>query len=103
MDTLTNLTEIVRREVKWYALPGLQSTSYFFADDENHVYTVIDVPDATRKFRSKVALIVRVVGDKVIIEEDQNDRPLWETLVQQGIPRENIILTYAGESASIPT
>jgi hypothetical protein len=44
------------------------------------------------------ALIVRIAGDKIIVEEDRNSDPLYEALVQAGIPREQIILAYAGES-----
>jgi vancomycin permeability regulator SanA len=43
-------------------------------------------------------VMARVVGDKVIIDEDTTDRPLWKELVAAGIPREQIILTYAGET-----
>lgn len=44
------------------------------------------------------ALIVRIIGDKIVIEEDRNSDPLYEALMQAGIPREQIILAYAGES-----
>jgi hypothetical protein len=39
------------------------------------------------------------VDDTVIIEHDTTDRPLWKELVRAGIPREQIILAYAGEEA----
>jgi hypothetical protein len=42
--------------------------------------------------------MARVVGNKVIIEEDTTDRPLVEALIRCGIPREHIILVYAGET-----
>jgi hypothetical protein len=44
--------------------------------------------------------MARVVGDKIIIEEDRSfDKPLHEALMgNAGIPREQIILAYAGES-----
>ena len=44
------------------------------------------------------ALIVRIIAEKIVIEEDRNSDPLYEALVQAGIPREQIILAYAGES-----
>lgn len=43
------------------------------------------------------ALIVQVLGDKVIIEEDKNSKMLLDALLQAGVPREQIILAYAGE------
>jgi hypothetical protein len=44
------------------------------------------------------ALIIRIIGDKIVIEEDRDSDPLYEALMQAGIPREKIILAYAGES-----
>jgi hypothetical protein len=44
------------------------------------------------------SLIVRIIDEKIIIEEDRNSDPLYEALVQAGIPREQIILAYAGET-----
>jgi hypothetical protein len=35
---------------------------------------------------------------KVIIDEDTTDRPLVEELIRWDIPREQIILAYAGET-----
>jgi hypothetical protein len=34
----------------------------------------------------------------VIVEVDNTDKPLVDALVQQGIPREQIVLVYAGET-----
>jgi hypothetical protein len=34
----------------------------------------------------------------VIVEVDNTDKPLVDALVQQGIPREQIVLAYAGET-----
>lgn len=44
-------------------------------------------------------LVVLIKGDKVIIERDVNDRPLVDVLIAAGIPRDRIVLAYAGESA----
>jgi hypothetical protein len=43
-------------------------------------------------------LIVRLEGDHIIIERDINDKVLVDALVQAGIPRQQIILAYAGEA-----
>jgi len=42
-----------------------------------------------------------VVGDRIIIERDMNDKPLVEALLQAHIPRQHIVLAYAGESAEV--
>jgi hypothetical protein len=42
------------------------------------------------------------VNDQIIIERDINNKPLVDALVQNGIPREQIILAYAGEPVEEP-
>jgi hypothetical protein len=59
---------------------------------------IIDTP--VRKRKAGVVEIVRVDEDRVIIEEDLTDRPLVDALVAAGVPREKIVLAYAGESVS---
>lgn len=76
MDKVENLAEIVRREVEWYAFPGLNSTTYFVTDDARQVYAVLDVPDAPRKQPSLIVLMARVMDELVFIEEDLHDKPL---------------------------
>jgi hypothetical protein len=46
----------------------------------------------------QTGLIARVVGETIVVELDLNNKPLVDALVQQGIPRERIILAYAGEA-----
>jgi sulfur carrier protein ThiS len=41
--------------------------------------------------------MVRIAGDKIVIEEDMIDTKVLDTLLQAGIPREKIILAYNGE------
>jgi hypothetical protein len=74
------------------------AVTYPVVDPTRQIYTVIVVPDYPRKFNSGVAVMARVVGDTVVIDEDITDRPLWEELVRAGVPREKIVLTYAGET-----
>ncbi|NWG15472.1 MAG: XisI protein [Chloroflexi bacterium] len=66
-------------------------------DAIRHIYTVIAVPDYPRKFPAGIVVMARIAEDKVIAEHNITDRLLWQELVRAGIPRERIILTYAGE------
>jgi len=98
MDTVNELTAIVQHEVEDYARGGTwKAVTYPVSDLTRQTYTVIVVPDHPRKYKSAVVVSARVVDDKVIIDEDITDRPLWEELVRAGIPREQIVLAYAGE------
>ena len=41
--------------------------------------------------------MARMYGEQIIIEDDNTDRPLYQSLLQRGIPRNQIVLAYAGE------
>jgi hypothetical protein len=98
MDRVIELTDIVRREVAGYSGPTYHAKTYYTEDDKRHIYSVIVVPDLPRPFPARIVVMARIVDDKVIIDEDTTDRPLYEELIRNGIPREQIILAYAGET-----
>jgi hypothetical protein len=98
---MDQLIQIVRQEVRKYASSGEGANARLFPvlDDEYKTYSVIAVDYPTRTHEaSLVVVLARVVDDKVIIEEDTTDKPLVDALMQKGIPREKIILAYAGEA-----
>jgi hypothetical protein len=100
MDRVDELTAIVRQEVSEYArVRGWKSNVYYVEDDQRQIYTVIAVPTSDHPLITKasVTLLARVIGDKVVIDQDLTDRPLFEALEEAGIPRDQIILAYAGE------
>lgn len=92
-----SIKQIVREVVKGYSGKVLNGFSYLTHSDDDTVYTVVDVARLKRQHVSGVSLVVRIAGNKVIIERDQNDKPLVDALTQAGIAREDIILAYAGE------
>jgi hypothetical protein len=99
MEQVIDLTRIVQQEIQGYAGSMLKGSSYMVSNTEQSVFAVVDVPDHyPRKFPVSVAVMARIVGDRVLIDEDTTDRPLVDELVRAGIPREQIICTYIGES-----
>jgi hypothetical protein len=99
---LDALSQIVRREVQLYLANSDTSKFYSFLDDAQKLYAVVSVPHLPRPWPSRVVVMAQVVGDKVIIIEDNTDKPLVDALmVNGGVPREKIILAYAGEA--VPT
>ena len=99
MDTVAELTQTVQNAVEDYAKGGwIKASGYAVSDTNRHIYLVMAVPDYPRRFPAGIVVAARIKNDKVIIEEDTTDKPLWEELVRMGIPREQIILSYAGES-----
>jgi hypothetical protein len=101
---MAGLKEIVREEVRKYAGSGRGANLRLFPilDDEQGIYNVIGVPYPVRENVSGVMVFARVVGDKVIIEEDATNKPLLDALLQQGVRREQIVLAYQGESVPDP-
>lgn len=95
---MANLAEIVKSEVFWYAGGGHNAKTYPFANEELQAYAVVIVDWPVRKSPASVVVLARIEGDTVIIEEDTTDRPLVDSLVHAGIPREKIIRAYAGET-----
>lgn len=92
-----DLKAIVQREVEDYSGPSHKAVTYAVSDMARQIYTVVVVPDRPRPFKSRIVVMARVVGERVIIDEDTTDKPRVQALVRAGIPREKIVLLYGGE------
>jgi hypothetical protein len=100
MDRIDELSNIVQREVADYNnVRDWKAKGYYLEDPQEQVYTIVIVPDPDHPDwpTPSIMMMARVIEDKVIIDEDTTDRPLYEQLVSCGIPRDQIILAYAGE------
>ena len=94
---MDSLKDVVRHVVLAYAGRGLNSISYLTQNEDGSVLTVTDFARIRGEHLSGISLIVRIIDDQVIVERDQNDKIVKEALMQAGVPREKIILAYAGE------
>jgi hypothetical protein len=94
-----SLAELARREVKRYAADSDDVHLYTVLDDEHQTYAVNVVPiQEADRHHAWVAVMARVVGNHIVIEEDRTDKPLVDALmINGGVPRERIILAYKGE------
>ncbi len=95
---MDNLKDMVKQAVFGYAGGGSNLKTFRMSDEENQVYgvTIIDYPIHRRD--AGILVMARIDGDQVIIEEDTTDKPLLDALIQAGVPREKIVLAYAGEA-----
>lgn len=97
--TLQELQNAVSREVEGYVGFSPQASMYPILDDAHQTYGVVIVPNMPSQLPTEIVVMARVVGHSVVIEVDTTDKPLVDALmVNQHIPREHIILAYAGES-----
>lgn len=99
MDTLK---QTVRRVVSEYAKDGLNCYSYLTQSDDGTLLTVVDIEHSAQTHEMDVSVVVRIVGENVVIERDLNNKLVVDALMQAGISRKNIILAYAGEPVPEP-
>lgn len=92
------LSDILTQTLETYTGKGFNCIMLPLFDDKHHTYAVAAKDYPTRKEPTDLVLMARIVDDKIVIEEDATDRPLVEALIRAGIPREQIILVYAGET-----
>jgi hypothetical protein len=93
------LADIVQNEVQGYAGEMLNGYAYLAISPDHRVFTIVSVGKIKDERITNLSLLARIEGEKVIIEQDDSNKPLVHALVQAGIPREKIILAYAGEPA----
>jgi XisI protein len=96
MDRIDNLVATVQREVAEYVRPSPNATAYYVENNDQRVFAVLSVP-TTDSQRASVVILARVVDNLVLIEADKTNKPLFEALLQAGVPREQIVLVYNGE------
>ena len=96
MDRIETFTAVLRHEVADYVRPSPNSTAYYLDNLEQQSYAVVIVPEPNDG-PSMVMVMARIVDERIVIEADITNKPLFEALMQAGIPREQIILAYEGE------
>jgi hypothetical protein len=104
MDRVIALAETVQQAVFSYnqAVKDYKANGYAWEDSEKQAFGVVIVPDPDHPTSHKpfIMLMARVLGEQVVIDVDMTNKPLLERLLEAGIPRQQIILGYAGESNS---
>jgi len=95
MDTLN---ETVKKAMKGYAVKGLNSDAYLTVSPDGNLLTVVDIAQSGGKRIVETSLIVRLLNDQVIVEHDDNNKPLVDALVQAGVERNKVVLAYLGEA-----
>ncbi|MCA0458245.1 MAG: XisI protein [Chloroflexi bacterium] len=99
MTEKLSLGEITRREVEKYVGHTHGAVMYSLFDDKQQRYGVVIIPEADSERPAYVAVMARIVGSYIVIDEDGTlDKPLYQALmVNAGIPRDQIVLAYKGE------
>ncbi len=98
MDSKT-LEQILREEMQKYAGPGLNAHSYLTENEAESLYTVVDIADVRGQRIIGTVLLAHIVDERIVIELDHNNKLLVDALRGRGVPDEQIVLAYLGESA----
>lgn len=96
---MDNLKQTLMQAMLDYSGRGLNGYSYLTTNDDQTIFAINAVAQMPNKRSVFTTLLVRLKDNCIIIEHDANNKPLYEALMQAGIPRNQIILAYAGESA----
>jgi len=100
ITVMDSLKEKVKQILTGYAGEALNGYSYLTTNPDESMFTVVGVGKANGRHFATLGLAVRVTNDQIVIDQDVNDKPLVDALVQSGIPRKQIVLAYAGESGT---
>jgi hypothetical protein len=63
-----NLRQIVEDEIAKYAVEGVNSIGYLFKDDVHGAVLVVDIGEVRGERLVDISLMVRFVGDLIIID-----------------------------------
>lgn len=94
---MDSLKETVHEVLAGYTGEGWNSISYLTHNKDSSIFTITDFARINGDHFVGVSVIVRISNEMIIVERDQNDKIVKDALVQAGVPREKIILAYAGE------
>jgi hypothetical protein len=97
MDTDT-LRSHLKTALRGYVKPARNGYTFLTTDPAETRFVVTGIGHTHRGRVVNAAIIVQLVGNKIIIERDINSKPLADDLLYLGVPREQIILAYVGEA-----
>ena len=96
------LIDTLREVLEGYTGEALNGYSYLTESKDGNAFTVVSVGYLPDKRIVDAGLIVRMLENRIIIERDVNDKPLVDALLQADVPRQQIVLAYAGEPVNEP-
>jgi hypothetical protein len=99
---MDSLEETLKQTMLWYAADNDNIKMSFLSNETEHTHGVILITTPIHERSPMIAVLARVADNKIIIEEDNTDRPLYQALMDAGISRNQIILAYVNEPIPTP-
>jgi len=82
-----------------YAGASATSNLYSVYDDSQQRYAVLVINNPPLERQPHIVLFAQIEDRQyIVIEHDATDKPLVEALTAAGVPRDHIVLAYAGET-----
>jgi hypothetical protein len=94
---MDRLRETLIATLDGYTGNAFNGYSYLTSSTDQRHFVVTSVGTVQGKRIVNTGLVVQLSDNMIIIDRDINSKPLVDALIQAGIPREQIILAYAGE------
>lgn len=94
---MATLNQTLLETLKYYAGPAINGHIYLTISPDETTYTLTGIGTLQGQRFFNTVILVRIDHEHIIIERDQTDKPVVDALVQAGIPRQQIVLAYAGE------
>ncbi len=91
------IRDILIRELEKYTGKAFNGYSYLTVSKDQAHFVITSIGYVRGERIVNTAIVAQLIGETIIIDRDIYDKQLVDALLQAGIPRENIILAYAGE------
>jgi hypothetical protein len=98
---MAELKTTLRQCMESYAGKALNGMLYLMSDAEETIFSITSIAQIRGETVIETGIVARLEGQQIIIERDISNKPLVEALEQAGVPRNQIILAYQGESSAI--
>jgi len=99
---MDRLKRVLLETLESYIGEAINGYSYLTESRDGDAFTIVSVGQIQDKRIVDAGLIVRIQGERIIIERDVNNKHLVDALLQANLPRDQIVLAYAGEPVEEP-
>ncbi len=88
------IKQVLNEYIDYMANDTSQTEDVMLFDDENKAYSLFNVGWQNGRRIQIMIVLMRIVGDKIYVEEDNTDYDFVERLLSAGIPSRDIVLAW---------
>jgi hypothetical protein len=96
---MAKLKQTLHKVLQDYAGKALNGHLYLTSNEDESLFTITSIANVRGETVIETGIVARLEYETIVIERDISNKPLVDALVQAGVPREQIVLAYAGEAA----